>query len=110
MTNPTVEQTSPPPVVPPSCTSEPDDEGPEFIGFYRVKKTLGKGGGGIVFLAEDEKLNRLVAIKVPSPNMSRNPKDIEAFLQEPRNVAGLEHPNIVPVYHADSTGQFPCYV
>ena len=67
---------------------------PGQIGRYRIVKVLGEGGYGRVYLAEDDQLGRLVAVKVP-----RQPgADVEGYLAEARVVAGLDHPNIVPVY------------
>lgn len=83
---------------------------PERIGRYRVKKRLGHGGFGIVYLAEDEKLGRLVAIKVPHRRLVVNEEDIEAYLSEARAVAKLDHPHIVPVYDVGHDNDCPCYV
>jgi serine/threonine protein kinase/formylglycine-generating enzyme required for sulfatase activity len=83
---------------------------PQHIGRYRIEKLLGKGGFGLVYLAHDEKLQRLVAIKVPHPRLVARPEDAEAYLTEARTVANLDHPHIVPVYDVGSTEQFPCFV
>jgi formylglycine-generating enzyme required for sulfatase activity len=80
---------------------------PERIGRYRVEKVLGQGGFGLVYVAHDEQLQRLVAVKVPH---ARLVGDAEAYLAEARTVANLDHPNIVPVFDVGSTEQFPCFV
>ena len=85
-------------------------EPPQRIGRYRIERVLGKGGFGLVYLAHDEQLQRLVAIKVPHANLVSRPEDAEAYLTEARTVANLDHPNIVPVYDVGSTEDFPCYV
>ncbi len=90
--------------------SEPAPVLPEHIGRYRIERVLGKGGFGLVFLAHDEQLRRLVAIKVPHSYLVSKPSDAEAYLTEARTVANLDHPNIVPVHDIGSTDQFPCYV
>ena len=83
---------------------------PKQIGRYRIERLLGKGSFGLVFLAQDEQLSRLIAIKVPHGNLVSRPEDAEAYLIEARTVAGLDHPNIVPVFDFGSTEQFPCFV
>ncbi len=83
---------------------------PEKIDRYRIEKILGMGGFGLVYLARDEQLNRLVAVKVPHAKLVSQPEDTEAYLTEARTVANLDHPHIVPVYDVGSTGEFPCYV
>ncbi|HBI43180.1 MAG TPA: serine/threonine protein kinase [Planctomycetales bacterium] len=85
-------------------------EQPQRIGRYRIERVLGKGGFGLVYLAHDEQLQRLVAIKVPHSNLVSRPEDAEAYLIEARTVANLDHPNIVPVHDVGSTENFPCYV
>ncbi len=71
---------------------------PETVGRYRVVRLLGQGGFGCVYLAHDDGLQRQVAIKVPHPEVLAGPGDADAYLAEARTVAGLDHPNIVPVY------------
>lgn len=83
---------------------------PERIGRYRVKKRLGHGGFGIVYLAEDEKLERLVAIKIPHQHLIQHASDMEKYLHEARLVAKLDHAHIVPVFDVGSDEACPCYV
>src|SRR6202162_5875226 len=83
---------------------------PQRIGRYRVERELGKGGFGLVYLAHDGQLQRLVAIKVPHRKLVDRPEAAEAYLTEARTVANLDHPNIVPVHDVGSTDAFPCYV
>jgi serine/threonine protein kinase/formylglycine-generating enzyme required for sulfatase activity len=83
---------------------------PEYIGRYRVERVLGQGGFGIVFLAHDEQLQRLVAIKVPHRRLVNRFQDADAYLAEARTVAGLDHPHIVPVFDVGSTELFPCFI
>ena len=79
---------------------------PEQIGRYRVERILGKGGFGLVYLAHDSQLQRLVAIKVPHPHRVVTSRDAETYLTEARTVASLDHPHIVPVYDVGSTDDF----
>jgi eukaryotic-like serine/threonine-protein kinase len=83
---------------------------PGHIGRYRVEKTLGRGGFGLVYLGHDEQLQRLVAIKVPHARLVTHPELAAAYLVEARTVANLDHPNIVPVHDVGSTEQFPFFV
>ena len=83
---------------------------PQRIGRYRIERVLGTGGFGLVYLAQDEQLQRLVAIKVPHANLVSRPEDAEAYLIEARTVANLDHPNIVPVYDVGGAVNFPCYI
>ncbi len=68
------------------------------LGRYRLEATLGRGGMAEVFRATDTKLGRAVAVKVIQPAFAAQPQFVERFLREARLVAGLEHPNILPVY------------
>jgi serine/threonine protein kinase/formylglycine-generating enzyme required for sulfatase activity len=83
---------------------------PLHIGRYRVEKLLGEGGFGRVYLAHDDQLRRPVAVKVPHARLVAQAGDAEAYLAEARTVAGLDHPNIVPVFDIGSTDTCPCYI
>ena len=61
---------------------------------------------GIVLLARDERLDRLVALKVLPPQLAEHAETKERFLREARMAAQLSHPNIVPVYRADEINGF----
>jgi serine/threonine-protein kinase len=71
-----------------------------LAGRYDVDRELGAGGMGQVFLGRDVALDRLVAIKVITPELASSPASRERFLREARTVAKLRHPNIVAVYAA----------
>jgi serine/threonine protein kinase len=64
----------------------------------------------VVYLAHDEQLQRLVAIKVPHRRRVSRPEDAEVYLTEARIVAKLDHPHIVPVYDVGSTGDCPVFI
>ncbi len=80
------------------------------IGRYTILGLLGKGGFGRVYLAHDDELNRPVAIKVPRPERVSQPKAIEAYLNEARILASLDHSHIVPVYDVGRTDDGLCFV
>jgi serine/threonine-protein kinase len=69
-------------------------------GRYRIERTLGYGAMAVVYLAHDEELRRLVAIKVLAEHLSGDSAFRERFLQESRLASRLSHPNVVQVYDA----------
>ena len=83
---------------------------PATIGRYRVIRLLGRGGFGTVYLAQDDELDRPVAIKVPNPERVAGPEDVEVYLAEAQVLAQLDHPHIVPVYDVGRTDDGLCYV
>ena len=70
------------------------------LGAYRVKRLLGCGGMGKIYLAEHEPTEREVALKILSDELSEKEHFVERFLQEARAAARLLHPNIVAVFEA----------
>jgi serine/threonine protein kinase len=76
-------------------------EGPDELGRlggYRVLKVLGAGGMGVVFLAEDPRLGRRVALKVMKPELAAVPSARERFQVEARAMAQLKSDHVVTVY------------
>lgn len=69
------------------------------LAHYRVLKVLGRGGMGIVFMAEDTRLHRVVALKVMLPSIARKSLARDRFLREARATAAIEHDHIVTIYH-----------
>ena len=65
---------------------------------YRIVRLLGRGGMGAVYLARDETLQRLVAIKVLPPEKGADADSRERFRREARTAARLTHPNVVPLH------------
>ena len=102
--------TEPSPRIVRSPDSDQTDVLPRQIGRFRIERILGQGGFGVVYLGYDEHLQRKVAIKVPKPQFVQRAEDRELYLKEARTVAGLEHPNIVPVLEVGSTQEFPIYI
>ena len=77
------------------------DLGPssEFVG-YRIESVLGRGGMGVVYLAEHLGMGRKVALKVLASDLAEDERFRERFVRESRLAASLEHPNIVPIHEA----------
>ena len=68
------------------------------IGHYHILRQLGKGGMGEVYLAEDTRLKREVAIKVLPESLSNDPERLKRFRREAEAAATLKHPNIATIY------------
>jgi predicted Ser/Thr protein kinase len=73
--------------------------GSELAG-YRVEELVGRGGMGVVYRAEHLLLGRKDAIKLLSPEFAEDSSFRERFLRESRLAASIDHPSIVPIYHA----------
>ena len=68
------------------------------IGAYEVLSLIGRGGMGEVYLAQDTRLGRKVAVKLLRPGLTSNRDAVRRFEQEARAVSSLNHPNIVTIY------------
>jgi len=71
---------------------------PTAIGGYKVLATIGRGAMGRVYLAEDDRLDRRVAIKVMHPSRASDPASRQRFLRESRATAAVEHPHVVTIH------------
>jgi TolB-like protein/Flp pilus assembly protein TadD len=71
------------------------------LAHYRILSTLGAGGMGTVYLAEDTRLGRKIALKVLPGEMASDPERLERFEREGRALASLNHPNIVTVHSVE---------
>lgn len=72
-----------------------------LVGKYRIRRLLGQGGMGTVYLAFDPLIEREVAIKLLSPELSSNAESLRRFLGEARSIGRLNHPNVVSIFAID---------
>src|SRR5687768_18509744 len=91
-------------------TSSPDSLFLAFqsavAGRYSLDRELGRGGMGIVYLAREVHLDRLVAIKLLPPEKAAEPTLRDRFLREARTAAKLSHPNIIPIHSVEDVSGF----
>src|SRR5436190_6269867 len=71
------------------------------LGHFRILEKLGEGGMGVVYLAQDTRLQRNVALKLLPPAMAREPERLRRFEREAKVVASLNHPNIVTLFSVE---------
>jgi len=81
-----------------------------LAGRYSIERELGRGGMGVVLLARDVALDRLVAIKLLPPHLAASVEARDRFLREARTAAGLSHPNIVPIHAVEQAGDLVFFV
>jgi len=67
---------------------------------YRLEERIGAGGMAVVFRARDERLGRLVALKILASEVAEDQEFRRRFIAESRAAAKVEHPHIIPVYEA----------
>jgi WD40 repeat protein/serine/threonine protein kinase len=77
------------------------------LGGYRVLKVLGAGGMGVVFLAEDPELKRLVALKAMMPALAASTTARQRFLREAQAMAAVQHDHVVHINQIGQHGDIP---
>jgi serine/threonine protein kinase len=80
---------------------------PEYLEHFRILELLGQGGMGAVYLAQDTRLGRRVALKTLRPELAAKPQAKERFLREARLAAAVENDHIVPIYHVGEDAGIP---
>src|SRR3982074_2893511 len=68
------------------------------LGRYEIRSPLGAGGMGEVYLAQDTRLDRRVALKILPDDVAANQDRMRRFVQEAKAAAALNHPNIAHIY------------
>ena len=72
----------------------------QVVGGHRIEGVAGRGGMGVVYRATDLALNRVVALKLIAPELAEDPEFRQRFKRESEIAASLDHPNVIPIYHA----------
>jgi len=75
-----------------------------WLGGYRLEQQVGAGGMAVVFRARDERLDRLVALKIMTPTIGSDDMFRQRFIRESRAAAAVDDPHIIPVYEAGEVG------
>src|SRR5438034_9562767 len=77
------------------------------LGRYEIRAKIGEGGMGEVYLAQDTKLDRKVALKILPADVAAHPDRMRRFVQEAKAASALNHPNIITIYEIDEWGSSP---
>ncbi len=81
-------------------TPRPDSRLGTDLGPYRIERVIGRGGMGVVYLAEQRELGRKVALKLLPDELAHDADFRARFERESRLAAAIDHPNIIPLYEA----------
>lgn len=93
----------PAPTTRPSVSSSPDLVGQELPGRFLVESEIARGAHGVVYLARQLSVDRMVAVKVLDLERGGRNYDVKHFEEEIRTLGRLDHPNLIRIYQADRT-------
>jgi serine/threonine protein kinase len=82
----------------------------QTISHYKIVEKLGEGGMGVVYKAQDLKLDRFVAIKVLAPHLSRDKEATARFIHEAKAASALDHSNIGTIHDIDETSEGQTFI
>jgi hypothetical protein len=77
---------------------------------YRIEAVAGRGGMGVVYRAQDMTLERTIALKVIAPEHASDAKYRKRFVRETLATAGVDHPNVIPVYDAGESEEGQLFI
>jgi WD40 repeat protein/tRNA A-37 threonylcarbamoyl transferase component Bud32 len=103
----TIGQTRSKPAAP--IAPQPSGRFPRFLGEYELLGEIARGGMGVVYRARQDKLNRLVAVKLIRSGSLTNADELRRFHQEAEAIADLDHPHIIPIYEIGQEDDEPYF-